>query len=59
MEFSMTQDITQAPLQVVALGVDMFADSLVEQGIPVTRVDWRPPVEEAEVAYDLLPLLED
>jgi len=55
----MTQDITQAPLQVVALGVDMFADSLVEQGIPVTRVDWRPPVEEAEVAYDLLPLLED
>lgn len=55
----MNQDITRAPLQVVALGVDMFADSLAEQGIPVIRVDWRPPAEEAERAYDLLPMLED
>ena len=55
----MNADITKVPLRVVSLGVDMFADSLAEQGIEVLRVDWRPPAEEAEVAYDLLPLLED
>ena len=53
------QDITRSPLTVVALGVDMFADSLAEQGVAVIRVDWQPPAEEAERAYDLLPLLED
>jgi uroporphyrinogen-III decarboxylase len=52
-------DITRMPLTVVCLGVDMFADSLAEQGIAVVRVDWRPPAEEAEAAFDLLPLLED
>lgn len=55
----MTQDITRFPLRVVALGVDMFADSLAEQGVTVVRIDWRPPAAEAEAAYDLLPLLED
>jgi hypothetical protein len=53
------QDLTRSALTVVSLGVDMFADSLAEQGITVIRVDWRPPAGEAEAAYDLLPLLED
>lgn len=53
------QDITRSALTVVSLGVDMFADSLAEQGITVIRVDWLPPTEDAEAAYDLLPLLED
>lgn len=56
---SANQDITDAPLRVVALGVDMFADALAEQGVALVRVDWRPPAEIAETAYDLLPLLED
>lgn len=55
----MTDDVTKVPLRVVCLGVEMFAESLVEQGIDVIRVDWRPPADEAEVAYDLLPLLEE
>jgi len=54
-----TKDVTKVRLRVVCLGVDMFAESLAEQGIDVIRVDWRPPAEEAEVAYDLLPLLEE
>ncbi len=29
---------------VVAAGVDVLADALVDQAVPVTRVDWRPPV---------------
>jgi len=59
MEVPMNQDITRVPLRVISLGVDMFADALAEQGALVVRVDWRPPAGEAEVAYDLLPLLED
>jgi hypothetical protein len=52
-------DLMRSPLTVVALGVDLFADALAEQAVTVIRVDWRPPAEEAERAYDLLPLLED
>ena len=55
----MNDDITRTSLRVVSLGVDMFADSLAEQGVDVVKVDWRPPAEVAESAYDLLPLLED
>lgn len=55
----MNSDLIQSPLRVVCLGVDMFAESLSEQGVAVVSVDWRPPAQAAEVAYDLLPLLED
>jgi len=52
--------ILDAPLQhVVALGLDMFADELTDQGIAVVRVDWRPPAEIAEKAHRLLVDLED
>jgi hypothetical protein len=55
-----SQDILSEPLaHVVALGVDMFADSLEDQGVTVARVDWRPPAEVAEAAYRLLGDLED
>jgi hypothetical protein len=53
------RDLTTAPLNVITLGVDMFADALAEQGVPLVRVDWRPPMAVAEKAFDLLPLLED
>lgn len=55
-----SQDILAAPVtQVVALGVDMFAEALEDQGVTVARVDWRPPAEVAEAAYRLLGDLED
>ncbi|MBI3628671.1 MAG: DUF1116 domain-containing protein [Candidatus Rokubacteria bacterium] len=39
------------PLRVVAVGIDSFADALRAQGVPSTRVDWRPPAGgDAEVA---------
>ena len=46
-----------APTHVVAAGIAGFADDLVAQGVPVTRVDWRPPPvgtegDLAEVALD-------
>ncbi|GAA2055631.1 DUF1116 domain-containing protein [Catenulispora yoronensis] len=42
---------------VVTAGVATFADELVAQGVPVTRVDWRPPMpgteaDLADVALD-------
>ncbi|MGH8869131.1 MAG: DUF1116 domain-containing protein [Actinomycetes bacterium] len=32
---------------VVAAGVDLFADALDAQAVPVTRVDWRPPLGDS------------
>jgi hypothetical protein len=32
-----------AELRVVSAGVDLFADALGGRGVPVSRVDWRPP----------------
>jgi len=44
-----------APPRVVNVGLDLFAESLRAQGVPVIDVDWRPP---AGGDADLLSLLE-
>jgi hypothetical protein len=36
------------PSAVVNVGADLLADAIAEQAIPVTRVDWRPPMEGTE-----------
>lgn len=39
------------PLNVVNIGLDGFAQELAQQGVKVTRLDWRPPAEgDAELA---------
>jgi hypothetical protein len=35
---------TQAPAGVVSVGIDLFAQALTDQAVPVTRVDWQPPM---------------
>jgi Protein of unknown function (DUF1116) len=35
-----------ADLRVVNAGVDLFAAALAARGVPVSRVDWRPPATE-------------
>jgi hypothetical protein len=42
--------LLDGPPEVVSAGVPLFADALDEQGVPVTRVDWRPPPEGSEDA---------
>jgi hypothetical protein len=42
--------LLDGPPEVVSAGVPLFADALDEQGVPVTRVDWRPPPEGTEDA---------
>lgn len=32
-----------APLSAVNLGLDVFAETLEKEGVPVVRVDYRPP----------------
>lgn len=32
-----------APLKVINLGLEEFAQDLERQGVAVVRVDWRPP----------------
>jgi hypothetical protein len=36
---------SEAPVAVVTAGADLFADAVAAQVVPVTRVDWRPPME--------------
>jgi hypothetical protein len=37
-------------LKVVNAGVDLFADAVNARGVPVSRVDWRPPVVDTMAA---------
>jgi hypothetical protein len=36
------------PDAVVNVGADLLADAIADQAVPVTRVDWRPPMEGTE-----------
>jgi len=38
------QSLFEGPLNVVNVGLRSFAESLQAQGVPVTQVDWRPPL---------------
>jgi hypothetical protein len=42
------------PLAVANAGVDLFAAELERQGVPVERVEWRPPEPGSEAALTLL-----
>src|SRR3954471_377327 len=54
---SAMSDLLNPMPHIVTTGIATFADDLVEQGVPVTRVDWRPPPpgtegDLADVALD-------
>ena len=36
--------VLQRPLAVANVGAELFAGELERQGVPVERVDWRPPL---------------
>jgi len=44
------------PTHVVNVGADLFADALDAQAVPVTRVDWRPPMPGTEADLTTLAL---
>jgi FdrA protein len=37
------EKLLRAPLKVVNVGLDEFAEELAQQGVEVVRVDWKPP----------------
>jgi hypothetical protein len=37
--------VTTTPSGVVNVGADLLADAVADQAVPVTRVDWRPPMD--------------
>ncbi len=49
-----TPDIFSSSMQVVNVGSDLFADALVAQGVPVTRVSWQPPAGDSDAALSVL-----
>jgi hypothetical protein len=40
--------MTTTPAHVVGVGADLLADAVEGQAVPVTRVDWRPPMPGTE-----------
>jgi hypothetical protein len=46
-----------APTSVVAVGADLLASAVASQAVPVTRVDWRPPMAGTEA--DLVAVATD
>ncbi|MBD8868609.1 YlbE family protein [Nocardioides donggukensis] len=40
--------MTHTPTQVVSAGVDLFADAVAAQAVPVSRVAWQPPMTGTE-----------
>ncbi|WP_121255340.1 DUF1116 domain-containing protein [Nocardioides ferulae] len=44
----MTAHPTPSPSEVIASGADLLADAVAAQAVPVTRVDWRPPMPGTE-----------
>lgn len=49
-----TPELFSSPLRVVNVGADLFADALVEQGAPVTRVSWQPAPGDSDAALSIL-----
>src|SRR5690242_8726943 len=47
-------DLFSTPLQVINVGADLFADTLIAQGVPVTQIAWRPAAGESDEALHVL-----
>jgi FdrA protein len=50
--------LLQAPPAVINVGLELFAESLQAQGVPVVAVDWQPPAGGKKHLLDLLDKLE-
>ena len=43
-----------APLHIINVGADLFADPLASQGAPLTRVAWQPAAGNTDAALSML-----
>lgn len=44
------------PLNVVNVGLELFAEELEREGVTVVHVDWRPPAGASDIAAQLARL---
>jgi hypothetical protein len=47
-------DLFTAPLRAINVGAELFAAALAAQGVPVTRVTWRPAAGDCDAALSTL-----
>jgi hypothetical protein len=47
-------DLFNSPLHIITVGADLFADELLTQGVPITRVTWQPSVGNSDAALSVL-----
>ncbi|MCY3824275.1 MAG: fdrA domain protein [Nitrospinae bacterium] len=53
------KDFRSKQLRVVNLGLEVFADELKNQNVPVTHVRWRPPAGGKPRLLEILEKLEE
>lgn len=53
------KDLRNKQLGVVNLGLEIFADELKAQNVPVTHVRWRPPAGGKPYLLEILEKLEE
>ncbi|WP_010137748.1 hypothetical protein [Oceanicola sp. S124] len=49
--------LLSAPLSVINLGAELFAEALRQQEVPVVQVQWTPPAAQDDDLLDLLDTL--
>ena len=52
------RDLLGNELRIVSMGLELFADTLVNLGVPVVHLDWRPPAAGDQRRIELLNRLE-
>lgn len=52
------RDLLAASPKVINVGLEVFADTLHELGVPVVQVDWRPPAGGNRRLTELLSRLD-
>ena len=52
-------DVLRGPVRVVNIGLELFAETLTEDGVEVIHVDWRPPAGGDLRLAALLAALDD
>lgn len=52
------QELLGMEPRVISVGLEIFAETLEELGVPVVQLDWRPPAAGDQRLVDLLSRLE-
>lgn len=52
-------NVFREPLRVINIGLEVFAEDLLREGVEVLQVDWRPPSGGDARLADLLAALDD